>query len=144
MAMTINLTEALAGLNRLASISMQPWLAEVGKMEVAVIQNRIKYYKHPPNDDETWSPWKQRTRLHRLAAGTASQGLLWDSGTLVGSITSVPGPNEVEVGTNLIYAKRLQEGRTTPTNMVARPFVGWSDTEYLEGSAIAFIERWMK
>ncbi len=143
MPFTIDLTQALAGLNKLASLSMQPWLAEVGKFEVGQIQHRIREEKHSP-DDEVWSPWKQRTRLHRVAAGNVSQGLLWDSGTLLHSITAKTGPHEVEIGTDVPYARPLQEGRSSPTPMAARPFVGWGDVKYLEGSAIAFIERWMK
>jgi hypothetical protein len=151
MPATIDLAQALAGLNRLVALNMSPWLTEVGRHEVTQIQHRIRETKGSP-DNVQWSPWRPRTYLHRLAAGNIEQGLLWDTGHLLHSIRFEATPDRVEIGTDVSYAKELQEGRE---NMRARPFVGWGDEELgfslglsdlktLEGSAIAFIEGWMK
>lgn len=136
--MTIDLSVALAGLNRLASANMSPWLVSVGKREQAAIQARIKAGKKAP-DDEPWSPWKPSTEHHRNHKGNAERGLLYDEGTLLASILYAAGPDEVVIGTPVAYAGYLQDG--TP-RMDARPFAGWSDADLvaLEVDAVAFLE----
>ena len=145
---TIDLEQALAGLNRIASLNMAPWLAEVGRKEVAVIEDRIMHTKGSP-DMIAWSPWRPMTERLRAAKGNLAQGLLWDEGNLLRSIRFESSLFDVSIGTDITYAKELQEGRS---NMAARPFIGWGDeelgsalelsatTQTLEASAIAFIE----
>jgi phage gpG-like protein len=148
--LTINLSEALAGLNLLSQMNMAPWLAAVGAHEVKEIEKRIESTKGGP-DYDPWAEWSPRRLREREAKGNVGQGLLWDTGTLLHSFEFAYTPFEVMIGTDIAYAKELQEGRTDPTRMSARPFVGWTDEEIggaltlgesqgLEASAIAFIE----
>jgi phage gpG-like protein len=148
--LTINLTEALAELNLLAQINMGPWLAEVGAHELKTIQQRIENTKASP-DYIHWAAWSPRRFREREAKGNIGQGLLWDTGNLLGSLRFESSPTELVIGTDVAYAKELQEGRDNPSMMPGRPFVGWTDdaiggalllgeTQSLEASAAAFIE----
>jgi phage gpG-like protein len=146
--MTIDLTAAIAGLNRLAAANMSPWLASVGASVAKEVQQRIRNSKQSPGGD-VWSPWQPRTRSHREHKNNSGQGLLWDEGTLLNSIRFEAGlaaqgdlfgsSHELVIGTDTAYAGYLQDG--TP-RMAARPFIGWSDAEVteLEFSAVRFLE----
>lgn len=138
MTMTIDLGQALAGLNRLAMLNMSPWMESVGKHAQEATQARIQQSKHDP-ENQPWSPWQPRTERHRIKKGNAGQGLLWDEGTLLNSIKFASDGGGVTVGTEVGYAGYLQDGTE---NMAARPFLGWSDADITanEFSAIAFIE----
>lgn len=138
MTMTIDLRAALEGLNRLAMLNMSPWMATVGQKAQASVQQRIRNSKIDP-DNSAWSPWRPSTEKHRVKKGNAGQGLLWDDGTLLNSISFAPDRDGVSLGTGVGYAGYLQDGTE---HMAARPFFGWSDAEVsaLEFSAIPFIE----
>jgi phage gpG-like protein len=82
-------------------------------------------------EGRAWSEWQPSTREQRTRKGTAATGLLWDDGTLLHSIKVQAGLRQVTVGTDVPYAKHLQDGTR---KMAARPFLGWSDEtiEYAE------------
>jgi phage gpG-like protein len=148
MTMTIDLAQALACLNRLAALNMSPWLETVGSGVQKEVQDRIRKVKESPGG-EVWSPWMPRTRKYREHKGNSGQGLLWDEGTLLNSISFAVSDSAqgdlfgslgwVAIGTDVEYAGYLQDGTE---RMAARPFLGWSDAEVteLEFSAIRFIE----
>jgi phage gpG-like protein len=148
MTMTIDLASALAGLNRLAALNMSPWLESVGSGMQKEVQNRIRKAKESPGG-EVWAPWMPRTRQYREHKGNSGQGLLWDEGTLLNSISFAVDDGAqgdlfgakggVVIGTDVAYAGYLQDGTE---RMAARPFIGWSDAEAaeLEFSAVRFIE----
>lgn len=138
MTMTIDLAQALAGLNRLAMLNMSPWMQQIGQKAQQEVQARIQQTKHDP-DNQSWSPWKPSTEKYRTHKGNAGQGLLWDEGTLLNSIKFAADSGGVTVGTEVGYAGYLQDGTE---RMAARPFLGWteSETSAMEFSAIAFIE----
>jgi phage gpG-like protein len=148
MTMTIDLASALAGLNRLAMLNMSPWLEKVGQQAQKSVQQRIQQTKQDP-DSAAWSPWMPRTEKYRTKKGNAGQGLLWDEGNLLNSISFVVDDGAqgdlfgakggVVIGTDVAYAGYLQDGTE---RMAARPFIGWSDAEAaeLEFSAVRFIE----
>jgi phage gpG-like protein len=138
MTMTIDLSQALAGLNRLAMLNMSPWMELVGRQAQQATQARIQQSKHDP-DNQPWSPWQPSTERHRIKKGNAGQGLLWDRGDLLSSIKFQTDGGGVTIGTEVGYAGYLQDGTE---HMAARPFLGWSDAEVsaTEFSAIQFIE----
>lgn len=138
MTMTIDLEQALAGLNRLANLNMSPWMASVSQNAQAAVQQRIRSTKVDPGN-APWSPWRPATERHRLKKGNAGQGLLWDSGALLNSIQGQSGADGVSVGTGVSYAGYLQDGTE---HMAARPFMGWTDSDIgqMEFSAVAFLE----
>ena len=145
MPLTIDMTQALAGLQIIARMNIEPFLAEVGAKETAAIQKRITESKVSP-EAEAWSPWRPMTSRLREAKGNAAQGLLWDTGALLNSMRFDVSLFEVAIGTDIRYAQELQEGRAGPQPMAARPFVGWSpaDIAGVEFSAIAYIDGFMK
>jgi phage gpG-like protein len=138
MTMTIDLGHALAVLNRLAAVNLSPWMEMVGRQAQESIQHRIRESKLDP-ENAPWSPWMPSTEMHRRHKGNAGQGLLWDQGTLLNSIRFEHSGDSVAIGTDVDYAKYLQDGTG---NMAARPFVGWSDGQIaeLEFSAVRFLE----
>jgi phage gpG-like protein len=138
MTMTIDLSQALAGLNRLAMLNMSPWMQSVGQNAQQEIQARIQQSKQDP-EHQAWSPWMPSTEKHRTKKGNAGQGLLWDAGLLLHSVKFSADRDGVAVGADVPYAGYLNDGTE---HMAARPFVGWSDADVTanEFSAVAFIE----
>jgi phage gpG-like protein len=102
----------------------RPLLKLIGDLVVADIKYRLISSK-ADLVDKPWAPWKPGTRKVREKKGTAHLGLLYDSGNLLDSIRAqiVGSHNTLQVGTNVPYAKFLNDG--TP-KMAARPFMGIS------------------
>lgn len=103
-------------------------MQEIGDIIVEDIKHRIVKLKQDP-DDQPWAPWAESTRKGRERKGNAALGLLYDTGTLLHSITSevknhgAKGGWSLQVGTNVHYATYLNEGTE---KMPARPFLGIS------------------
>lgn len=98
-------------------------MQEVSDIIVEDIKNRIIKTKTDP-DGNKWEPWANSTKESRIKDGTAALGLLYKSGDLARSITAtMKGNKAFEVGSNLEYAKYLQEGTS---KMPSRPFIGIS------------------
>lgn len=112
-----DLRAALAGLVD-AARDMAPAMDEIGSMLVASTLNRFERGVGP--DGIEWPP--------SLRALEQSGQTLVDSGRLMGSITHVPGPDSVEVGTNVIYGAIHQlggkAGRGRKVTIPARPYLG--------------------
>lgn len=99
-------------------------MQEIGDIITEDIKHRIVNLKTSP-DGVAWAPWADSTRKARERKGNAALGLLFDSGTLLRSITSqvIGSHHTLQVGTNSPYAEYIQNG--TP-QMPARPFMGIS------------------
>ena len=119
-------------------VNPEPALAVIGTKQRDAIRRRIERGKHEP-DGNAWVPWRQRTRDYREAKGNVGQGLLWDDGTLLDNIVSVPSASEVVIGTPVHYAGFLQDGTS---RMDARPFMGWTedDKHHAEMTMLHYIE----
>ena len=132
--LTIDASEAIAALNAMAMrmANTEPVLAAIGYAETEVIRARIEEGKTTP-EGQQWAPWRPWTREERENKGNESQGLLWDTGTLLNSIRHQTDARSVVIGTDVEYAHELQVGRGGPYPMVARPFIGWNE----EGAAHA-------
>ena len=103
-------------------------LREIGDIIVEDIKNRIVRTKQEPENEAPWAPWAPwapSTAKGRERKGNAALGLLFDSGNLLNSIKAqiVGSHNTLQIGTNVPYAKYLQEGTE---KMPARPFLGIS------------------
>lgn len=98
----------------------EPLMDELGGLMVASTIDRFENSKSP--DGISWAPSERA-----LAEGGKT---LIDKGLLMGSITHVPGNDQVEVGSNLVYAGIHQfggdAGRSGSSEIVARPYLGIS------------------
>lgn len=103
----------------------KPLLTRVGQMMVDTTVGRIVAVKEDPQGNP-WAPWAASTRRARERAGTASRGLLYNTGTLASSIYFAINGNSVVVSSTAPYAQYLQDG--TP-KMPARPFLGIGEGE---------------
>lgn len=99
-------------------------MQEIGDIIVEDIKHRIINTKTSPQD-EAWAEWAPSTAKAREKKGNAALGLLYDTGTLLNSITSqvVGSHHTLQVGTSVPYAGWLNEGTE---KMPARPFLGIS------------------
>jgi phage gpG-like protein len=104
--------------NRISNYS--PLLNQVGKIELDETRKRILQTKMSPNGTP-WLPWAPSTLAHRNKKGNTSKGLLNDTSALLNSFKIIVKDNQVVVGTNLPYAKYLQDGTN---KMPTRPFLG--------------------
>lgn len=105
--------------------SRKDFLNELGVGLVDEVHKRINDTKTAP-DGTRWKPWASSTAKARRRAGTASSGLLFNSGELTRSIGYTITGNKVAVNTTLPYAQFLQNGTK---NMPARPFLGMGKAE---------------
>jgi phage virion morphogenesis protein len=81
---------------------------------------RIETDKKSP-DGIAWPAWTERYKATRHAGHKLLEG----EGDLLGSIESVVGTDEVEIGSNLIYAATHQAG-DADRNIPARTYLGLS------------------
>ncbi len=94
----------------------------IGQSEVENARARITESKLNPWGG-AWESWSDSTRKYRERKGNAGLGLLFDEGDLLASIHfAVEGPS-VAIGSDLDYARYIQEGTE---DMPAREFLGWS------------------
>lgn len=92
------------------------------KWQLQDTRQRIAITKTDPRG-RRWAPWSFNTFRSRRSRGTLSGGLLFESGALWRSIKYTIRGNTMKFGSTEPYAKYLQNGRTTPTNMPARQIV---------------------
>lgn len=137
MSLTIESAAVVASLNALAAWNKVAWLEAIGKQQSQRIQDRIRKTKVDP-EGTPWAPWRPRTLEWRQKKGNVEQGLLWDTGELLNSVSVAVSGESVEIGVTAEHGHFLQEGTV---NMVARPFVGWSDSDSagVEASLVAHL-----
>lgn len=92
------------------------------KWQLQDTRRRIAITKTDPHG-RRWAPWSFNTFKYRRQRGTLGGGLLFESGALWRSIKYTIRGNTMKLGSTVEYAKYLQNGRTTPTNMPARQIV---------------------
>ena len=138
--LTIDATEAIAVLNGMAMrmAHPQPVLAQIGEFTASKVMLGIMSEKDDP-EGRAWAAWMPSTREQRTKKGNVGLGLLWDEGTLLGSIRVQTSAHEVVIGTTVKEGAYLQEGTS---KMAARPFLGWSEAEAL--MAEQFIARYIE
>lgn len=138
--MTIDMDAAVIELNLIVArlANPQPMLQAIGDWQAEKVRERIRTGKVDPWNSE-WAPWRPRTQAAREKKGNTAQGLLWDSGKLLGSITVESGINQVVIGTPLDYAAYLQDGTG---KMAERAFMGWNDEDFAvaELFGVAYLE----
>ena len=98
-----------------------PGLSIIGQLAAKRVERELETGKHDP-DGNAWEPWAASTARARARKGNADRGLLYDTGTLLHSIRTQVGIADVVIGTEVPYAKYLQDGTS---RMPARPFMGW-------------------
>lgn len=114
------------------------YLDLVGQALLEEAHNRIQKKKKGP-DGTPWAPWASSTAKARRRSGTASTGLLLNSGALDQSLGyKVSGP-KVSVSTTSPYARYLQNGTS---RMPARPFIGLGKVE--ERAIESIWKKWIK
>lgn len=124
----MNAASAFEGLAVLQArlLDKTPLLHAIGTDQKSKVEARIRDSKVSPMG-AAWSPWRPHTAASRARKGNVSQGLLWDSGQLLGSIAVAVDSSSVVIGSTERYAEYLQDG--TP-NMAAREFIGWSEEDF--------------
>lgn len=117
------------------------FLEMIGRAEVNMARDRVRTGKKDP-DGRPWAPWEPATREQRRKKGTASRGLLFDSGFLYNSFTSRVSGKRVTISNTSPYASYLNNG--VPGRMPPRVFLGWgSDTqESIENIYRKHLKRW--
>ncbi len=110
-----DLDGSAAALDRLADAprTRELWEA-LGEDIVAQARARIVRDKADP-DGVAWAPWSDGYQ--------GSGSLLFDSGELLDSLQAAPEADQLEVGSDLIYAGHHQR---------SRPFIGVGDRDALE------------
>jgi hypothetical protein len=121
---SVDANAAVAYLNAIAArmAKPQPVLAQIGEIQASKVILGLMSDKDDP-EGHAWAEWMPSTRAEREKKGNVGLGLLWDKGTLLGSIRVQTEAREVEIGTRLEEGKFLQEGTK---KMEARQFLGWS------------------
>jgi phage gpG-like protein len=128
--LSIDANVALVELRGIAhrAANHQPVLRQIGQWQASKVMLGIMSEKDDP-EGRPWAEWMPSTREQREKKGTANLGLLWDRGTLLGSITVQTGLHQVDIGTRMEEGAYLQHGTN---RMEARPWLGWSDGDMNE------------
>ena len=81
----------------------------------------------PAPDSKVWAEWSKAYAARRRAGG----GKLFLEGDLLGSLQSLSGADEAEVGTNLVYGAIHQFGgaEVGRPGLTARPYLGLSSDD---------------
>jgi len=138
---TSNLQEVADEIKAIAdrAADMRPYMELIGRMEVDAVRMRIASLKMSP-EGVPWAPWSAMRARERAAKGNEQLGLLLDEGALFRSIRFNASPVLTEIGSDLSYAAKLQDGAYREP---ARPFLGWpvGNGPEMESLAILFLEK---
>lgn len=126
-----------ARLARLTRLDRRQLLDDLGAALESQTRRRIQEEKESPGGEE-WADWSPRYAARRHGG----HSLLMAEGHLDDSITHVPGNDEVEAGSNLIYGATHQFG-DPERNIPARSWLGLSDDNEaeLDEIAAAFLDQ---
>ena len=129
------LRRRLDGLNRKRT---QQLLDVVGSELESQVRRRITDEKRAP-DGSAWPDWSKGYAARRPSKG----GILDLEGHLLDSITYETRPDAVEVGSNLVYARRHQEGDGGARGIPRRAYLGLSDENLrdLGDLVVKFLEK---
>ena len=121
----VDMAELQLRIDRMANLDMRGLMDTIGAEVASQTQRRIRDEKTTPKG-EAWAPWSERYAKTR----TAGQSLLENEGHLLQSITHVVelGGKEVDVGSNLIYARIQNDGgaKVGRPGLPAREYLGLS------------------
>lgn len=127
------IARALVGLQLRAQNLHEP-LAEIGAMLLTATQDRFEQEKAP--DGTPWEP----------LATPVGRPMLRDTVRLFHSLTYAVGRNQVEIGTNVVYARIHQmggeTGRDHASEIPARPYLGLSAED--EREALDIVTDYLK
>jgi len=105
--------------------NLEPLLDHIGASLVTSTQDRFEAERGP--DGKKWKPWSTAYAKRRRARDGKAKILTLDD-YLSGSITHNASSDQVEVGSNMVYARIHQEGGQAGRNLAAtipaRPFLG--------------------
>lgn len=111
---------------------VSPLMDEIGSMLVASTQDRFERGVDPQGNP--WTPWAESTEKRR-AHDPDAKILILDN-YLAGGIDHQPGNDQVEVGSNKVYAAIHQlggqAGRNQAATIPARPYLGISSEDERE------------
>jgi phage virion morphogenesis protein len=93
----------------------------IGSEVESQTRRRLSEEKHAP-DGAAWPAWSPEYAATRHGAHSLLEG----EGDLIGSLDHVVDGNEVEIGSNLIYAATHQFGDEEERGIPARPYLGLS------------------
>jgi phage virion morphogenesis protein len=123
-------------LDKLGRFSRRELLDVVGATVESQTRRRITDEKSSPQG-EAWSKWSDRYARRRHGGHSLLQG----QGDLLDSIGYAVGADEVEIGSNLIYAATHQFG-DADRNIPERAYLGLSTDN--EADLAADIEEWFR
>lgn len=109
-----------ARLDRIADIGFGDVLDTIGATVESQIRRRLSDDQEAP-DGSPWEAWSKGYAKTRHG----SHSLLQSEGDLIGSITHNVGMDDVEIGSNLVYAGVHQFGNDD-RGIPARPYIGLS------------------
>lgn len=109
----------LRGLSRL---KIQDLMDNIGNMVANQTRTRIRSDKKAP-DGSQWPPLSAKYAAAKAKKKGSAVGMLEYSGALADSITHLATSQQVEVGSNLVYARVHQEGYG---DIPAREYLGLS------------------
>ncbi|MEO5327301.1 MAG: phage virion morphogenesis protein [Magnetococcus sp. THC-1_WYH] len=128
----ITLTVDQSGLDHLFGVLTQaaddltPAMSAIGEYLITATQDRFDLQQDPQG--AAWSPLSSATKDRKRI-----DKILTESSRLRDSISYQASPNEVRVGTNVIYAAIHQlggeTGRGHSVTIPARPYLGLSETD---------------
>ncbi|WP_282094319.1 phage virion morphogenesis protein [Epibacterium ulvae] len=125
---TLGLDESLAKLRRLSGFDQAQLLYDAGAILESSTRRRFDTKIDP--DGDPWVPWSEdydETRDHDV------HSLLVEEGDLRDSIAAYATGDEVQVGSNLVYAAHHQMGgEEIGSGVPARPYLGVSDEDTLD------------
>ncbi|MDE2667550.1 MAG: phage virion morphogenesis protein [Acidobacteriota bacterium] len=114
--------------------NLQDLMEEIG--EHLVSSTLLRFERADSPEGTPWAPWSEA-----YAAKREGGAMLMDSERLAGSITYQAGPEQVEVGSNVIYAAIHQAGgEDVGIPIPARPYLGISPDEEIE--VLEIISDW--
>ena len=146
----INDADITFALSRIAAAltDPSPVMNEIGMFLVASTGRRFDETKAP--DGSTWAA-RSETTLAIYDRQKATYGaVLHKSGTLRQSIFHSYGPDEVTVGSNVLYSAVMQFGAAKGSlgkgapwgNIPARPFLGLSEED--KGGVVDIVGEWLE
>ena len=109
------LSPAVAAMIKRAK-DLEPAMAEIAAHLEFSTRRRFETQTGP--DGRAWTPSRRALGRDSNADGSPGKTLVW-RGNLLASIDSAFGPDSAVVGTNLAYARAMQEGDTAPRQIRA-------------------------
>jgi phage virion morphogenesis protein len=126
-----------ARLDKLAGLDFSDVLDNIGALVESQVRRRLSEEKAGP-DGADWADWSDRYAKTRHGGHDILRG----EGDLIDSIDHQVSGNEVEIGSNLIYAATHQFG-DPDRNIPERPYLGLSSENEadIEADIVAWLEE---